>query len=314
VRRLFSCLLLSLAAAAGVYAALRSAYPPHTDWDQIYFGARAFLTGADPYGTVRHDQYPSFYPATAFLVAAPFVWLPFLWAKVAWVGVGTWAFVTAMTRRGWWGLLALASSPFLNAVLLQQWSPLLVGGTALPWLSVAWAGKPTLGAALFIAYPSRRAAWLGLGVVLLSLAFSPDWPARWLATVQPGLHLPPIVRPGGALLLLGLLRWRRPEGRLLAGLSLVPQISMAYELVPLLLIPRSAREMATLVVLSQIAFAVAVTLPGIDPMNDLAGTLAKQWPVWLVGVYLPALALILRPTSSRGPESSVDRHPQVGNA
>jgi hypothetical protein len=291
-------LLFGLAAAACVLAALTSAHPPHTDWDQIYFGARAFLSGDDPYVTVRHDQYPSYYPATAFLVAAPFVWLPFLWAKVAWVGVGTWAFVTAMTRRGGWGLLALASAPFLNAVLLQQWSPLLVGGTAIPWLSLAWAAKPTLGAALFVAYPSRKAAWLGLSLVVLSLVISPDWPARWLAVARQGPHLPPVARPGGALLLLGLLRWRRPEGRLLAALSLVPQISMAYELVPLLLVPRTAREMAAMVVLSQLAFAVAVTLPGLDPAHDLAGALAKQWPVWLVGVYLPALALALRPRAS----------------
>jgi hypothetical protein len=290
--------LFGLAAAACVLAALASAHPPHTDWDQIYFGARAFLSGDDPYATVRHDQYPSYYPATAFLVAAPFVLLPFLWAKVAWVGLGTWAFATAMTRRGWWGLLALASSPFLNAVLLQQWSPLLVGGTALPWLSLAWAAKPTLGAALFVAYPSRRAAWLGLGLVVLSLAIMPDWPARWLAVARHGPHFPPIARPGGALLLLGLFRWRRSEGRLLAALSLVPQISMAYELVPLLLIPRTAREMAAIVILSQLAFAVAVTLPGLDPAHDLAGALAKQWPVWLVGVYLPALALALRPRES----------------
>lgn len=314
MKNLLLPLLLGLAAAACVLAALTSAHPPHTDWDQIYFGARAFLSGDDPYATVRHDQYPSYYPATAFLVAAPFVWLPFLWAKVAWVGVGTWAFVTAMTRRGRWGLLALASSPFLNAVLLQQWSPLLVGGTALPWLSLAWAAKPTLGAALFVAYPSRRAVWLGLGLLVLSLALRPDWPARWLAVARYGPHLPPVVRPGGALLLLGLLRWRRPEGRLLAALSLVPQISMAYELVPLFLIPRTAREMAVLVILSQLAFAVAVTLPGLDPAHDLAGALAKQWPVWLVGVYLPALALALRPRESPEPGAAVGRHCQVGNS
>jgi hypothetical protein len=134
--------------------------------------------------------------------------------------------------------------------------------------------------------------------VVLSLLLSPDWPARWLAVARHGPHLPLVARPGGALLLLGLLRWRRSEGRLLAALSLVPQISMAYELLPLLLIPRTVREMALLVVLSQVAFAVAVSLPGLDQAHDLARALAKQWPVWLVGVYLPALALALRPRES----------------
>jgi hypothetical protein len=46
--------------------------------------------------------------------------------------------------------------------------------------------------------------------------------------------------------------------------------------------------------MSQLAFAIAVTLPGIDPAHDLAGTLTRQWPVWLVACYLPALAFVLR--------------------
>jgi hypothetical protein len=88
---------------------------------------------------------------------------------------------------------------------------------------------------------------------------------------------------------------------------------MAYELVPLFLIPRTAREMAALVILSQLAFAAAVALPGLEPTNDLAGTLAKQWPIWLVGVYLPALALALRPRESPEPAASVGGECQVGN-
>jgi hypothetical protein len=287
----------ALGLVGGIFVLLSasSPHPPHTDWSQIYAGARVFLAGGDPYTTVRHDQYPSFYPATAYLLAAPLAWLPFLWAAALWAGLGTWACSTALFRRGPWALLALGSAPFLNALLLGQWSPILVGATAVPWLVGAWAAKPTIGAALFAAYPSRLALGLGAILVALSLALQPDWPAHWLAAFGNAAHLrTPITRPGGVLLLLGLLRWRQPEGRLIAALAVVPQTSMAYELLPLFLIPRTGREMGLLVILSQLAFVVAVSLPGIDPANDLAGTLTRQWPVWLAGCYLPALAFVLR--------------------
>jgi hypothetical protein len=83
---------------------------------------------------------------------------------------------------------------------------------------------------------------------------------------------------------------------------------MAYEVLPLFLIPQTVRRMAVLVVLSQAAFAIAVSLPGIDPARDLAGTLARQWPVWLVACYLPALAFVLRaPSAARpGPVADVE--------
>src|SRR5205823_10278715 len=118
----------------------------------------------------------SFYPATAYLVAAPLVWLPFLWAAALWAGIGTWACATALSRRGPWALLALASAPFLNALLLGQWSPILVGATAVPWLVGVWAAKPTIGAALFAAYPSRLALGVGAVLAAVSLALQPAWP------------------------------------------------------------------------------------------------------------------------------------------
>jgi hypothetical protein len=295
LRRAAAAVALGCVLGGFVLISATSPHPPHTEWDQIYAGAQVFLGGGNPYTTVRHDQYPSYYPATAFLVAAPLIWLPFIWAQAAWAGLGTWAFASAMSRRGAWGFLALASAPFLNAVLIGQWSPLLVGASAFPWLAVVWAAKPTIGAALFVAYPSRLALAIGVGLVALSLAIRPDWPAHWLDVLRISPHLrAPITRPGGVLLLLGLLRWRTAEGRLIAALSLVPQTTMAYDVLPLFLIPRSARQMATLVVLSQLAFFVAVSLPGVDPAHDLAGTLTRQWPVWLFACYLPARAFVLR--------------------
>jgi hypothetical protein len=303
------------AAGALVLVCATSAHPPHTDFDQIYDGARALLSGGDPYATVRHDHYPNYYPATAFLFAAPLTLLPFTWAQIAWAALSGWAFTRAVSRQGLWGLLAIASAPFLNALLLGQWSPLLVGAVAVPWLALAWAAKPTIGAALFTAYPSRHAVWLAVGLLALSLALRPDWPVHWIDAVRVGPHLrAPVTRPGGILLLLALLRWRTPEGRLLAALSLVPQTTMAYEVLPLFLIPQTVRRMAVLVVLSQAAFAIAVSLPGIDPARDLAGTLARQWPVWLVACYLPALAFVLRAPSAPRPGPVAEVEPRASAA
>jgi len=284
-------------ATVGVFVLLCfiSRHPPHTDFDQIHAGARAVLGGDSPYASVRHDRYPNYYPLTAFLVAMPVVGLRLVWAQVLWATFGAAAFAFAVSRRGAWGLLALASAPFLNAVLLGQWSPLLAGASAIPWLAFVWAAKPTIGAALFAGYPSRRAAVLCVALLAVPLAVRPHWPAEWLDVIRVAPHVrAPIARPGGILLLLGLFRWRTPEGRLIATLSLVPQTSMAYEILPVFLIPRTAREMGALVLLSQIAFAVCVSLPGIDPSGDLAGTLTRQWPVWLVACYLPAVVMVLR--------------------
>lgn len=301
--RRFLPLGLAALVAALVYWAMTGDHPPHSDWDQIYRASRVFLSGGDPYlpQAGRLETFPN-YPATALLLLAPVTWLPLVWAKAVWAGLATWAFAAAVSRKGYWGLLAIGSAPFCNAVLLGQWSPLLVAAAVLPWLTVVWAAKPTIGAALFAAYPSKRSVVLGVGLLLATLALSPTWPAHWLATLGHTLHLrAPITRPGGLLLLLGLLRWRTSEGRLLAALALVPQTSSAYELLPLFLIPGTWRQMAALVLLSQLAFVVAWSLPGIDPFGDLAGTLSRQWPVWLVACYLPALAMALRPRPGLAP-------------
>jgi len=107
-----------------------------------------------------------------------------------------------------------------------------------------------------------------------------------------------ISRPGGALLLLALLRWRRPEARMLAALALVPHTTMVYEMLPLFLIPRTMRQMAALTLVTQVAFAAAFSLrPGAN-YEHLGGMLNAHWPFWLILVYLPALVLAIRPSDS----------------
>ena len=283
---------LAVGLAAGLVWPLLTA---HSDWTQIHAAARVLLAGGNPYALVTHDGYPLYYPLTAAVVALPLAPLPLPLAHSVWTGAGAAALTYALLGRGWWALLALATPAALNALFLGQWSPLLVGATALPWLGFAWAAKPTLGLALFAAYPSRMAL-VSIGVAgLVSLAIFPSWPAHWLGGLDAAPHIQaPVLRPGGALLLLALLRWRHPEARLMAGLACVPHTILPYELVPVFLVPRTPREMALLVLLSQAAFALALARAADTTYGNLAGTLEAHWPVYLALIYLPALGMALR--------------------
>ena len=298
--RLTAAVAFGILGSALSWLAQNASHPAHADWPLVYHAAQALMAGQDPYAVVSYGPFPLYYPLTAVLPVLPLAAFPLVEAQALWVGLGTGVIAYALIARGWWALLAFASAPFLNAFLLGQWSLLLAGASAAPWLGFLWATKPTIGAAYFVAWPSRK-AFIGIFLLAgLSLVLDPTWPMRWFAVLGDPPHIrAPVTRLGGVLLLLGLLRWRQAEGRLLVALSLVPHTSGPYELVPLFLIPRTPREMGMLVLLSQVAFAVcAVWLT--DPTIGLAGIISAQWPIWLTAVYLPALAMVLRRKSPAG--------------
>ena len=78
---------------------------------------------------------------------------------------------------------------------------------------------------------------------------------------------------------------------MLGVLALVPQTTLPYEMVPLLLIPRTSREMLVLVGLSLVAGAFTLQT---DPRHHLTAAILQLWPVFLLLVYLPCLYLVLR--------------------
>ena len=173
----------------------------------------------------------------------------------------------------------------------------------MPALGFVLAVKPNLGLALFASRP-RKAALLGiLAILALSLVVLPSWPFDWWSALQRRSdHLvSPVLRPFGWLLLLAALRWRTPEGRLLVVLSLVPQNSLPYELVPLALIPRNPIQMGVLVVGSWLAVG---TLGANLDLPDLGAMTARIWPVMLVTVYLPMVYFVL---SMPRPDGHSDR-------
>ena len=103
-------------------------------------------------------------------------------------------------------------------------------------------------------------------------------------------HPAPIFTPGGVLLLLALVRWRRPEARLVAAMACVPQLMYFADQLPLWLVPRTRREAMLLSALSIVAWAAALLIEvpaGRQPAFD-------SGPFVLAGVYLPTLVMVLR--------------------
>ena len=276
-----------------------AAYGVHTelgtDFDLLYYAAGHLLAGDNPYPIVHQwYPYPLFYPLPAVLVAIPFTILPVQLARPAFDICSGGLLAYALWRyRGPYALLALLSGAYLLAAKLGQTPPILTAGGLIPALGFLLAVKPNLGLALFAARPTKSAL-LGLLIILaLSLVVLPSWPADWWSSLQRrNDHLvSPIRRPFGWLLLLAGLRWKTPEGRLLVALSLVPQNSLPYDLVPLTLIPRNAVQMGVFVVGSWLA--VGALGASLD-LPDLAAITAKIWPIMLAAVYLPMLYFVLR--------------------
>ena len=270
--------------------------PPSTsDFEPVWVGTRALAAGLDPYEVVPTvgTRYPLYYPLPALLIAWPLGFLPFALAQLLWAAVGASVFVLAALRYRRGLLPALLSASFLNAVVQGQWSPLLTGAAVLPVLSWVWAAKPSLGAAFFAAYPNRRAVIGGLLLLGLSLLVFPAWPMRWLEALRETNHVAPVLRPGGIVLLLALVRWRLPEGRLLAGLACVPQTIGLYEALPLFLIPANRWQGYALAGLSYVAaFAQALLVPRLPDVSWEA-TNAARWPFIFCLLYLPALVFLL---------------------
>ncbi len=283
------------AVIAGAYVMLLYDRLPPTavsDFDASWAAARALRAGADPYAAIQSPPWPWTlqYPLPAVLVAWPFSFLPLAAARGAFIAASVGLLAYAATRTAWWPLLMLLGGPMLVALNSVQWTPLMTAAVLAGPLGAVLAAKPTTALPLLAAYP-RRPALLGIAALTaLAFAVRPDWVAGWLAALGGAPHQPAILRPGGALLLLALLRWRQPEGRQLAALALVPLSPHLYEAVPLALVARTRREL--------LAFTVCGTL-GLGahylwPARQVPDHGTAQWLIVLLAAYLPALVIVLR--------------------
>lgn len=305
--------VVALIATTASLVTLSEAYrpPDHPgDFGLVWFGAKALLHGANPYPLVGPDLIYNWpwqvllYPATAMIAAIPFSFLPQLAATVLFVWLSTALLAYAITADGWYRLPIFLSSTFLIAASAAQWSPLVTAALCIPSLAWVVAVKPNLGLALLASATSLRpikVAFVG-GVILttISLIVYPAWPVQWLQAIQSVtiMHVPMLL-PGGPFVLLALLRWRRPEARLIVALACVPQTNSWYEGLPLFLVPATFRQSLMLSVVStsgilfQEQFMVARSEKEINYFTGI---------LMIAFVYLPATLLVLhRPNEAARP-------------
>lgn len=259
--------------------------------------AQHLLAGRDPYAEMPAGEF--LYPLPAALVAVPFAGFAPHYAGAAFVGVSSALLAYALAARGWWRLLALMSPAFLLSFSVANWPPLLVASALMPGLSWLAIAKPNLGLVAF-AYQPRWAAVIGaLAIAVVSLIWVPSWPASWLAHVsqQAISHTPTFGWPLGIIGFTGLLRWRTPEGRLLAAFALVPVSVFPYDHLLLWLIPRTFREA---LLLTWTAWLTAPAVLGFNAEQSRTALLLIQGAITL-GTVVPAAFLVMR-------------HPNVGPA
>ena len=283
------------------------------DFGQVWFAARSILRGIDPYplvgpGLTFDWVSPLVYPMTAAVVAVPFTPFPEPLASLLFASVGGALFAWALMEYGYGPLFGFFSYAVREAAAAAQWSLLMAASFVVAPLAFLLVAKPTIGAVLFLARP-RRIALAGAGLLgAAAFLIQPTWVTDWLQAVQryvqqgaPDQPYRTIISfPGGVIPLVCLLRWRRPEARLLAGLVCVPVTLMAYETVPLLLIPRTFWEAALLVGLSFAQHHLTLALTPTPPTHEAMTAISGQLFVLLL--YVPATVMVLR-RSNVGPVS-----------
>jgi len=301
---------LVVAAGAAAWALILELRMPGAwrDFDPLWLAGRALVHGGNPYDAVATSgwPWPLYHPLPAVLLDLPFTLLSRQAARIAFTACSA-AFLTfAATRTAWWPLMFAVLAPFRHAVAMSQLSPVMTAAALMPAAGGLLIIKPNIGLALFASRPSKAAVVGGAILIAISLVVWPAWPVRWWHAARQLTHLPPVIRPWGALMLLALLRARHPEGRLLAALAVIPHRPVLYDMLPvLMLVPRTWKEMAVLGVGCELAYRVILNVPT-NLMIDTFDALC--WPAILAFVYIPALIIVLlRPRAGAARGSSLKR-------
>lgn len=267
------------------------------DLSWSFNAARDLLAGRDPY---RHPPHVNLipYPLPAALVVLPFALLPGGLGIFLLFGLSSALLAFALLREGQiWRLMVFVGPGFVMSALGKQWAPLLMACLWYPWLAFVLVAKPTLALPVGLSAPwSRRtfglAAGVGAALVGVSLLIMPDWPWRWLAQVGTYTGFVPLLTPLGPFLALALLRVREPRARLLLLMALVPQQTYFYDQLLLWAVPQTPRQLLLLNISAWAGLVVA---------QALLGSLYGAAPFVLLGVYLPALLLVLFARPSQPP-------------
>jgi len=294
--RLITTIVIGLAAGIACYFTLISRGWQAADFTFSWRAGQALLERENPYQVIiPSGEYPLqtyfYYPLTSALAAIPFYWFYPELAGAVFFGLSSALMAYALTQDGYYRLPIFLSSPFWVALAVCQWSPLIFAASILPWLKWSLACKPNIGLAGFLYNPSWRGLlqitlFLGLSLVIL-----PGWFMDWIGITR-GIegHPPPIfLLPLGPLLLLSIFFWRKPEGRLLLALSVIPQLLFFYDQILIWLVPRSLRANLLFAGLSWVAYfgwKLFRTIPAIGEI------FAQPAQFILALIYIPALVML----------------------
>lgn len=187
------------------------------------------------------------------------------------------------------------SAAFIDAVAAGQWLPLVTAALLSPALAWLVAAKPNYAILLLATVRSRQALVIavvgGTLLLVISVGLAPHWPEQWLATLTTsGQFAQPILLSGRFLILLALLRWRRPEARLILALAIVPQTFYWYETLPLMLVPATLRQSLALSLVSSCGFLIERGLL----MQRFGMTRQEDSALLIALVYLPCVLLVLQ--------------------
>lgn len=265
------------------------------DFENVIGGARALLHGLNPWhdpafgpGKSYPFNEPLYYPLPTLVVVLPLAWLSGATAGALFIGGSSGLLAYAVLRTHPTRLLLFLSPSFIVAVGCGQWSPLALAALLLPSLSALGWLKPSYGLMTFLAHPRFKGPLLLGALGLAGLLVLPAWLSDWRQAAGDGTHGLPLLIVGAPLLLLAALRWRRPEARLLLGLALVPHLVFWYDGLLTWYVVRSWKQSLLLFVAGWAAFLPWYRLSGgIRGVDELAR------PLVVLGVYLPALAILL---------------------
>ena len=294
---------------AGLFAALQfSADRPHSDFGMVWFGANAALSGQDAYshigpGRTFNYEWPLIYPATALVAVLPLAAFTEQWATAVFVAISTWLLAFGLTRDGWYRSPLFVTGAYLTSAKLGQWSILLTAALFIPQIAFLSVAKPQGALPILAGSVSKRALWAALiGAVVLvaaSLLLDPHWIPSWLGAMRRTANMePPILRLGGPLLLITLLRWKRPETWLLLTLAASPQSWGWYNTLPLFTIPQTFGESVLLTAIALLGawYADNMLTPG--SLDDLVRSVGATI---VLTIYLPCALLILRRSNDTTP-------------
>ena len=302
-------ILFALIAGAICWRAQYVAHALGGDYLIIWRATHIVLDGGDPYplmGLMKPPApyMPFYYPLPAVGMGLPFVWLREQAAAVVFITCSAGLLGFAITRTGFERVPLLFAIPFVYAAQLSQTSFLVLALGVLPATAGLMVMKPNIGLALFAWRPRWWTAITGAFLLLGTIVISPRWPTEWFSFLRTSqAHTAPVATGVGVFALLAVLRWRRPEARLLLVLALVPHGLYFYDELSLWLVASTRREALLLSGASWVGWLLWMATsngPGAPHLRDAAP--------WLVAsLYLPCTWLILRRPNTGAVPAFVER-------